>query len=400
MATDRYVIVGAGLAGAKAAEALREQGFAGEIVLVGKETHLPYERPPLSKDFLAGKAEQDSFTVHPASWYDDNRIDLRRGVSVTAIDRPAHQVELSDGTRIGYTKLLLATGATPRTLPNADPAAVRYLRTVEDSARIRHALTDGARIVVIGAGWIGLEVTAAARQAGASVTVLEYAELPLLRVLGPELGTVFASLHAEHDVDLRFNARIDAIGADGVRLADGTLIEADAVVVGIGAAPDTALADAAGLDVDNGVLVDAALRTSDPDIFAAGDIANALHPTLGRRIRVEHWANALNQPATAATAMLGGDAHYDELPYFYTDQYDLGMEYVGYADVDDYDRVIYRGNVDAREFIAFWLKDNKVLAGMNVNVWDVVDPIKALIRSGRAVDPNRLADPDVPLDEV
>ncbi|HEX9334779.1 MAG TPA: FAD-dependent oxidoreductase, partial [Pseudonocardiaceae bacterium] len=198
MATDRYVIVGAGLAGAKAAEALREQGFAGEIVLVGKETHLPYERPPLSKDFLAGKAEQDSFTVHPASWYDDNRIDLRRGVSVTAIDRPAHQVELSDGTRIGYTKLLLATGATPRTLPNADPAAVRYLRTVEDSARIRHALTDGARIVVIGAGWIGLEVTAAARQAGASVTVLEYAELPLLRVLGPELGTVFASLHAEH----------------------------------------------------------------------------------------------------------------------------------------------------------------------------------------------------------
>jgi 3-phenylpropionate/trans-cinnamate dioxygenase ferredoxin reductase subunit len=238
------------------------------------------------------------------------------------------------------------------------------------------------------------------------VTVLEFAELPLLRVLGPELGQVFATLHAEHDVDLRFGVRTEEIvtvggQVTGVRLADGTVIDATAVVVGIGAAPNTGLAQACGLDVSDGVLVSAALRTSDPDIFAVGDIANAVHPTLGRRIRVEHWANALNQPATAAAAMLGNDAVYDELPYFYTDQYDLGMEYVGYVEPDGYDRVVYRGDVDAREFIAFWLSaDGRVLAGMNVNVWDVTEPIKALIRSGRAVDPSRLSDVDVPLDEV
>lgn len=405
MASDNFVIVGAGLAGAKAAEALREQGFDGQIVLVGTETHLPYERPPLSKDYLAGRATQDSFTVHPASWYDEHDVDLRLGTSVTAIDRAAHEVALSDGSVVGYTKLLLATGSSPRTLSVTGIEAAHYLRTVDDTDRIRPLLTEGARVVVIGAGWIGLEVTAAARQAGAQVTVLEFLDLPLLRVLGPELGAVFADLHRAHEVDLRFNVRSEEIivsdgAVTGVRLADGAVVEADVVVVGIGAAPDTDLASAAGLDVDNGVLVDAGLRSSDPDIFAVGDIANAEHPTLGRRVRVEHWANALNQPAAAVASMLGKDASYDELPYFYTDQYDLGMEYVGYVDPDGYDQVVYRGNVAGREFIAFWLAEGKVLAGMNVNVWDVVEPVKALIRSGRVVDVARLADPDVPLESV
>ncbi|HEY0804242.1 MAG TPA: FAD-dependent oxidoreductase [Pseudonocardiaceae bacterium] len=402
MAADSYVIVGGGLAGAKAAEALRAQGYEGQVVLVGTETHLPYERPPLSKDYLAGKAELDGFTVHPASWYEQNRIDLRLGVSATAIDRTAHRLDLSDGTSVDYTKLLLATGSTPRTLPIAGAERAHYLRTVDDSKQLRAA---GTRWVVIGAGWIGLEATAVARQSGASVTVLESAELPLLRVLGPEVATVFAKLHRDNGVDLRFGVRTEEIivvdgNVTGVRINGDTVIDADTVLVAIGAAPDTALAEAAGLDVDNGVLVDAALRTSDPDIFAVGDIANELHPTLGERVRVEHWANALNQPATAATGMLGKNAVYDELPYFYTDQYDLGMEYIGYVEPDGYDRVVFRGDVDAREFIAFWLADNKVLAGMNVNIWDVNDAIQALVSDGRPMDPARLSDPGVPLEEV
>jgi 3-phenylpropionate/trans-cinnamate dioxygenase ferredoxin reductase subunit len=401
-----FVIVGGGLAGAKATEALREQGFDGRIVLVGAEEHLPYERPPLSKDYLAGKAELDSVFVHTAQWYESKRIELRLGTEVISIDRPGHQVELADGSRLDYTKLLLAMGSSPRALTVAGADAAHYLRTVDDSTEIRQLISDQARLVVIGAGWIGLEVTAVAREAGARVTVLEFAELPLLRVLGPELGQVFASLHAEHGVDLRFGVHTEEIVTSdgrvtGVRLGDGTLIEASAVVVGIGATPNVSLAQACGLDVSDGVLVDAALRTSDPDIFAVGDIASALHPTLGRRIRVEHWANSLNQPATAAAAMLGNEASYDELPYFYTDQYDLGMEYLGYVEPDGYDRVVFRGDVDAREFIAFWLSaEGRVLAGMNVNVWDVTEPIKALIRSGRSVDPNRLADQSIPLDEI
>jgi 3-phenylpropionate/trans-cinnamate dioxygenase ferredoxin reductase subunit len=390
-----FVIVGGGLAGAKAAEALRDQGFVGDIVLVADESDRPYERPPLSKDYLAGKAERDSVFVHSESWYADNNVDLRRGVAATAIDRAAHQVTLADGTSIGYDKLLLATGSSPRHLPGAEDAL--YLRRLGDSEKIRSVIAESAKLIVIGAGWIGLEVTAAARNAGVEVTVLESAELPLLAAIGPEVAQVYADLHRAHGVDLRFGVEVDQVNVKSVGLVDGTVIEADAVLIGIGASPNVELAKKAGLDVDNGVLVDAGLRTSDPDIFAAGDIANEAHPLVGRRVRVEHWANALNQPAVAAANMIGGDATYDELPYFYTDQYDLGMEYVG--DITGYDRVVFRGDVPGREFIAFWLKDNRVLAGMNVNVWDVVDPIKELIRSGRQIDPARLADTGVSLEE-
>ena len=401
-----FMIVGAGLAGAKAAEALRDKGFDGDLVLIGDERHRPYERPPLSKDYLAGKAERESVFVHPAQWYAEHGVDLRLGVAATAVDRAGHEVTLDDGGSIGYHRLLLTTGASPRRLPvrGADADGVHYLRRLGDSEAIR--TTFGGRLVIVGAGWIGLEVAAAARQAGSSVTIVEVAELPLLAVLGPEIATVFAALHRDHGVDLRLSTQLTEITTDGgratgVRLADGSTIEADAVVVGVGIRPNTDLAEAARLTVDNGIVVDATLRSSDNDVFAAGDVANAMHPLLGRHIRVEHWANALNQPATAAATMLGGTAPYDELPYFYTDQYDLGMEYIGYVEPRGYDRVVVRGDTSTREFIAFWLDaEHHVLAGMNVNVWDVVEPIKALIRARRPVDPDALADPGTPLPEA
>jgi 3-phenylpropionate/trans-cinnamate dioxygenase ferredoxin reductase component len=401
-----YVIVGASLAGAKAAETLREEGFDGPLVLIGEETERPYERPPLSKDYLLGKAERETIYVHPQSWYAEHDIDLRLGTRVTGIDPGGHEVVLADGSRVGYARLLLATGSSPRRLavPGADADGVLYLRRVGDSDQIRAAFQTASRIAVIGAGWIGLETAAAARASGAQVTVLEAAELPLLRVLGREVAQVFAGLHREHGVDLRFGVQVDQITgsggrADGVRLADGSLVPADAVIVGIGITPNSQLAEGAGLEVGNGIVTDARLRSSDPDIHAAGDVANAYHPLLGRHIRVEHWANALNQPQTAARAMLGQEAGYDLVPYFYTDQYDLGMEYAGYVEPGGYDQVVFRGDVERREFIAFWLGGGRVLAGMNVNIWDVNEAIQAIVRSGRTVDAARLADPDVPMEE-
>jgi 3-phenylpropionate/trans-cinnamate dioxygenase ferredoxin reductase subunit len=407
-AAATYVIVGASLGGAKAAEALRAAGYDGRLVLLGTETELPYERPPLSKGYLQGKAERETIYVHPRQWYTDADIDLRLGVTAAEIDRSAHEVVLADGSRIGYAKLLLATGSSPRELqrPGADADGVLYLRSVGDSDRIRALLAEAGRIAVIGAGWIGLEVTAAAREAGVEVTVLESAELPLQRVLGDQVARVFAGLHREHGVDLRFGVQVAEITssgghATGVRLADGSQIQADGVVVGVGITPNTGLAAAAGLEVGNGIRVDAGLRSSDPDIYAAGDVADAFHPLLGTHIRVEHWANALNQPQAAARAMAGQLVSYDRVPYFFSDQYDLGMEYAGYVAPDEYDEVVFRGDVDRREFVAFWLdQGNRVLAGMNVNVWDVNDDIQALVRAGQPVDKAALADTGTSLESL
>jgi len=399
-----YVIVGASLAGAKAAQTLREEGFDGPLVLIGNESERPYERPPLSKGYLTGADEREKIYVHPPQWYAEHDVDLRLGTAVTAIDPTGHQVTLADGSQVGYGKLLLATGSSPRRLPvpGADLEQVLYLRTAADSDRIKKAFRSASRVVVIGAGWIGLETAAAARTAGVEVTVLEAAELPLLRVLGREVAQVFADLHRDHGVDLRFGVQVAEItgsggAANGVLLADGTRIGADVVIVGVGIEPNTGLALAAGLEVDNGIRVDERLRTSHPDIYAAGDVANAFHPPLGKHIRVEHWANALNQPQTAARAMLGQDAVYDRVPYFFTDQYDLGMEYAGYVEPGGYDQVVFRGEAASREFIAFWLGEGRVLAGMNVNVWNVNEQIQALVRAARPIDPSRLADPAVPL---
>jgi 3-phenylpropionate/trans-cinnamate dioxygenase ferredoxin reductase subunit len=405
-----FVIVGASLAGAKAAETLRSEGFTGRIVLVGEELERPYERPPLSKGYLLGKEDREKAFVHEATWYGENNIELVLGVRATSLDRKAHTVTLDGVEPLRYDKLLLATGSRVRRLdvPGADLAGVRYLRTLPDSEALKERLHEGARVVVVGAGWIGLEVAAAARTHGASVTVVEVDELPLRRVLGDEVARIFADLHRAHEVDFRFGTGVrEFLGTTGylraVVLSDGTELPAELAVVGVGIQPATELAQAAGLGVDNGVLTDAGLRTSDPDIYACGDLANSENPLLGKRIRVEHWANALNGGKAAAKAMLGQPVSYDRVPYFFSDQYDLGMEYSGYAEPGGYDRVVFRGDVDAREFVAFWTREGRVLAGMNVNVWDVTDPIQALVRAGyagRAVDLSTLADPGVPLTDL
>ncbi|MGS2616304.1 NAD(P)/FAD-dependent oxidoreductase [Micromonospora sp. LZ34] len=401
-----FVIVGAGLAGARAAQTLREEGFDGELVLLGAEAERPYERPALSKGLLLGTSERDSVYVHDAGWYQAHDVDLRTGARVTSLDRQSRQATTADGERFRYDRLLLATGARARTLPvpGADLDGVLRLRTLADSDRISDALVDGADVVVVGAGWIGLEVAAAARSRGASVTVVEVADLPLQRVLGDRLATVFADLHRAHGVSFRFGAQVQEFQGtgqvSGVLLADGTVLPADLVVVGVGVQPDTDLAEQAGLAVDDGVLVDHTLQTSDPHVWAAGDLANAQHPLLGTRVRVEHWANALHSGPAAARGMLGRPVSYDRLPYFYTDQYELGMEYTGHAPPGSYDRVVVRGDLAGGAFIAFWTLRGRVLAGMNVNVWDVTDPIKELIRSRQPVDLDRLADADVALDDL
>jgi NADPH-dependent 2,4-dienoyl-CoA reductase/sulfur reductase-like enzyme len=395
------VVVGGGLAGAKTAEALRDQGYDGAVTLIGVEDELPYERPPLSKGYLAGAVGFDEAIVHPESWYAEHAVELRCGTEVSALHLDEHEVELSGGERVGYAELVLATGAEPRRLPLPGAETALTLRTRADADRLRETFGPGRRLAVIGAGWIGLEAAAAARGAGTEVTVLEAGELPLLGVLGPELGAVFAQLHRDHGVDLRLGARITGITEEGVALADGSVVAADAVLAGVGVSPRTALAQAAGLAVDNGVLVDAALRTSDPHVFAIGDIANHDHPVLGHRIRVEHWNTALRQPETVAAVVLGRDATYDELPYFFSDQYDLGAEYVGHATREATARVVVRGDLAAREFVAFWLDaEDRILAAMNVNVWDVVDEVRPLILGRTPVDVDRLTDPGTAYSEL
>ncbi|UWE08557.1 NAD(P)/FAD-dependent oxidoreductase [Actinacidiphila bryophytorum] len=412
-AHQTFVIVGAGLAGAKAAETLRSEGFTGRVILIGDERDHPYERPPLSKGYLTGSAERDSAFVQQPGWYAEHDVELHLGQPVVHLDKATRTITLGDGSTLIYDKLLLATGSEPRRLdiPGTDLAGVHHLRRLAHSDRLKHVLTslgrENGHLVIAGAGWIGLEVAAAARGYGAEVTVVESDPTALYRVLGPELGAVFTDLHVEHGVRFHFGARLTEItGQDGMVLAavtdDGQEHPAHDVLAAIGAAPRTALAEVAGLalasrEEGGGIKVDASLRTSDPDIFAAGDVANAEHPLFGGRLRVEHWANALNGGPAAAKAMLGREVAYDRVPYFFTDQYDLGMEYSGYVAPGGYDQVVCRGDVGKREFIAFWLREGRVLAGMNVNVWDVTEQIQHLVRSGRAVDPEALSDPAVPL---
>jgi len=413
---ESVVIVGASLAGAKAAETLRAEGFTGRITLVGEESELPYERPPLSKGYLLGKEPRDSGQVHDQAWYAEQNIELRLGVRAEAVDRAAHTVTLADGQSLPYDRLLLATGSRVRALdvPGGENSGVRYLRTLPEADQLRADLKPGTQLVVVGAGWIGLEVAAAAREHGCTVAVVETDLLPLRRVLGDELGGLYQRLHATHGVEFHFDTGVREFGGlDGritdVVLTDGTEIPADLVVVGVGIRPRTELAEAAGLELDNGIAVDERLRTSDPDIFACGDVAAWHSRLVGARIRVEHWANALHGGPAVAKSILDSDEIYDPVPYFYSDQYDLGMEYSGYVPLHGYDQVVVRGDLEvgpdgkAPEFLAFWVKDERVLAGMNGNVWDVVDPIQDLVRAGyrgRRVDLSRLADPTVPLTDL
>ncbi|MFJ6566398.1 NAD(P)/FAD-dependent oxidoreductase [Streptomyces sp. NPDC091292] len=415
-ADQTFVIIGGGLAGAKAAETLRSEGFTGRVILIGDEREHPYERPPLSKGYLLRKEERDSVFVHEPAWYAQADIELHLGQTVVGIDRAAKTVSLGDSTVVHYDKLLLATGAEPRRLdiPGTHLAGVHHLRRLAHAERLRGVLAtlgrDNGHLVIAGAGWIGLEVAAAAREYGAEVTVVEPEPTPLHGVLGPELGQLFTELHGEHGVRFHFGARLTEItGQDGMVLAartdDGEEHPAHDVLAAIGAAPRTGLAEAAGLAMADraqggGIAVDASLRTSDPDIYAAGDVASVDHPLFGTRLRVEHWANALNGGPAAARAMLGKDVTYDRVPYFFSDQYDVGLEYSGWAPPGSYDQVVIRGDVGKREFIAFWLKDGRVLAGMNVNVWDVTDPIQELIRTRARVDTDALSDPAVPLSSL
>jgi 3-phenylpropionate/trans-cinnamate dioxygenase ferredoxin reductase subunit len=404
MATPKtFVIVGAGLAGAKAAEALRHEGFAGRLVLIGAESERPYERPPLSKDYLRGESGERPY-VHAESFYPDNEIELWTTTRVTGINANLRELWLEGDRRLSYDRLLVATGAVPRRLnvPGAELDGIHYLRNLADSEQIGERIEQGQRLVVVGSGWIGAEVAASARQKGCQVTMIEMASLPMERVLGPELGEIYVDLHRGHGVEFLPETTVDRFEGQGsverVVTHDGSSIETEFVVVGVGVAPRAGLVETAGIRVDNGVLVDERLEASVPGVFAAGDVADAYHPFYGRPLRVEHWANALNQGPIAARAMLGKPASYDEIPYFFSDQYETGMEYSGYA--TEWDEVVFRGDVAAREFIAFWLEDERVVAGMNMNVWDVSDPIRELIRSRQRLDPRQLADSDVPLSKL
>jgi 3-phenylpropionate/trans-cinnamate dioxygenase ferredoxin reductase subunit len=399
----RFVIVGGGLAGAKAAETLREEGFDGAITLIGDEVERPYERPPLSKEYLRGEADGKPY-VHPDGFYEQNDIELLTGTAVTAIDPNAAEAVLADDRRMSCERLLLATGAEPRRIdvPGADLDGIFYLRDIGDSEAIAGVVESAERLLVVGSGWIGAEIAASARAKGTEVTMVEMASLPLERVLGPKLGQFYLDVHRDHGTEFLPETTVERFEGDGVvervLTRDGAIVEAQAVVIGVGVAPRTALAEAAGARTDNGVLVSERLETSIPGVFAAGDVANANNPFYGRRLRVEHWANALGQGPAAARSMLGKEVVYDEIPYFFSDQYEVGMEYSGYASGED--EVVIRGDIEAGEFIAFWLRDGTIAAGMNVNVWDVSDAIRDLIRSRERISVEALRDPDVTLTDL
>ena len=402
MTKPTFVIVGASLTGAKAAEELRTRGFDGRILLIGAEQERPYERPPLTKDYLRGESEREQAHVHPADFYAQQEIELETGTRVTAIE--PGKVRLHDGRQLGYDRLLLATGAEPRRLdvPGADLDGIYYLRTLADCDLLRARLEAGGRVVTVGAGWIGSEFAASARQRGLEVTVVDPQPLPNERIFGRDIGVFYRDVHDQHGVTQLLGDGVDSFEGDGavaaVRTTSGRRIECDFAVVGIGVVPRTGLASAAGLQVGNGVIVNDTLQTSAPGIFAAGDVANAWHPFYRERIRVEHWANALHQGPAAARAMLGQPVSYDHIPYFYSDQYDVGMEYSGFA--PSWDEVVFRGDRAGGEFVAFWLRDGHVQAGMNVNVWDVNEHVQALIRARKPVEVAALTDSGTSLAEL
>ena len=407
------VIAGAGLAGATAAQTLRSEGYTGPVTLLGTESHPPYLRPPLSKEYLLGKADEDEVPVAPEDWYSENDVDLRLGVSVTGIQPDARRVQLSDGTSLGYGSLLLATGASPRRLPvpGSELTGVSTFRTWDDSRRLRRALEQGGKnVVMIGSGWIGMELAAAAATYGNKVTLLGREDIPLAAAIGPELGRFFRSVHEANGVTFRLPASAREITGEagavtGVVDDSGEFLPADIVVIAVGVEPRTELARAAGLDLDNGILTDASLRTSAPGIFAAGDVANALHPFTGEHHRSEHWANALNGGKLVAKAMLGQDAVFSTVPYFYTDQFDVSMEYSGFPTLAEGAEPVIRGSLERKEFLAFWQQDSRVVAGMSVNWPKKAKPgaqktIKALISARSPIPSERLADESVGLDQL
>ena len=397
------VVIGGGLAAAHCVHELREGGYGKPITVIADEDAVPYERPPLSKEFLQGKKLPPEFQPFPGDWYAGASVDLRLGVRATAVDTSNKEVVLSDSASIGYENLVIATGCRSRlggrasNMPGWDLPGVHTLRSLADAQALKDELVNDRRLVVIGAGWIGMEVAASARAAGMHVTVLTLDEVPLAAAMGTEFGSHVARLHIRNGVHCRFGTTVDGISLgreSGLKVMTSTgEVAADTVLLAIGAVPNNELAVAAGLEVGTGVLVDAHLRSSDPNILAAGDIAEAFNTTLGRSLRVEHWDNAIRQGKLAAATIMGREESYDWLPYFFTDQFDLGMEYVGDRATDD--EVVLRGDPGSGEFIVFWMRKGTISAAMNVNIWDVNDHLRSLV--GRSIPAGRLADTDVDL---
>jgi NADPH-dependent 2,4-dienoyl-CoA reductase/sulfur reductase-like enzyme len=381
--SEPIVVVGGGLAAGSAVTELREAGYDGDIVVFADEHHVPYERPPLSKAVLRGEKPVESAYVQPGEWYAEHDVVVRPGTHVDAID-PTAQTVSTDGRETAFSSLLLATGARVRTLPiePTDQVEVHYLRSIDDSTALHARLGPDRHLLVVGAGWIGMEAAASARELGTTVTVVDPAEQPLLAVLGPEIGARFAAVHRDHGVDLRTRTALDHLDGGEAVLTDGSTIPVDTVLVGVGVVPNDDLASEAGLRVDNGVLVDSHLRTDHPRIFAAGDVANAMHPVLGERVRVEHWQNAIGQGKTAAHVLLGEPVSYTDLPYFFTDQYDLGMEYFGYIGSGGFDDLTVEPGKTDDAFAAYWSREGRLVAAMHVNQWDRSEELRDRVREG------------------
>jgi 3-phenylpropionate/trans-cinnamate dioxygenase ferredoxin reductase component len=404
MSERTIVIVGAGLGAARAAVNLRKEGFDGRIVMLAEEHEQPYERPPLSKDYLRGTKSRDEVRVKTAAAWAAEGTEVLTGTRATEIDLRARHVQTDDGQTFGFWRLLLATGAEarPLTVPGGDLPGVLTLRTFDDADTIRTAASEAGEVAVIGGGWIGAEVAASLRQLDVAVTMIMSSSLPLERVLGPEIATVYRNLHLEHGVRIVPDAKVEAVvgqgAAAGLRLADGSLVAATVIVAGVGARPRDELARAAGLTVSDGVEVDEYLRTSDPDVFAIGDVAAAWHPLLVARVRVEHWDTARRHGIAVAKSMVDSGEPYRKAPYFYSDQYDLDMEYVGHP--AKWDRLLFRGEPASGSFCAFWLDGAKVVAGLNARVPGVSPTIAKLIESDVTIDPSALADADRPLESL
>lgn len=388
---DTVVVLGSGLTAAAAVAALREEGHTGAITLVGDEPLLPYERPQLSKDWLTGSAE--FAVVHEAPWFGEQDIRVVTGTAATALDREARTVMLDTGEQLAYDGLLLATGARPRRLDVPGAEHTRHLRTFHDAQRLRAAFGEDRRLVVVGGGWIALEVAAAARQAGTDVTLLARSA-PLAASLGEELAAHVVGLHTAHGTDVRVGVELTGVDTNGEHVVEVSTtegyIDADAVLVAIGVEPNEELAASAGLAVADGVVTDPALRTEDPHVWAAGDVARATHTRFGP-LRTQHWDDAMRQGRLAARSMLGIEGSFDWLPYVFTDQHEFSMEYVGRHHPDD--RVVIRGDLEEDAFIAYWLGGHDgrtVTAGMNVGIWDVNDTLREMV--GTTVDPGALTD--------